>query len=139
MNGNTGSKGRALAATLLCAALLMAASCAKPTIAQKAENVVDSMAKGNYKAATRDFDNAMTSTMSAETLAKLWTDLSRQAGAFKARTATREAKELGFETVFVTCRFDKLNLDLKVVFDNRQQVSGLWLVPSQMLPETKLP
>jgi hypothetical protein len=40
-----------------------------------------------------------------------------------------QKKEQGYDVVLVTCAFEKAELDVKVVYNNEQQVSGLWFVP----------
>jgi hypothetical protein len=111
--------------------MLMAASCGKQSVSTTAEGLVDSMAKGDFTAATAEFDSAMKTSMSPQLLGQTWSQLATQVGAFKARTGTREAEEQGFKTVYVTCQFERATLDAKVVFDGSGQVSGLWLVPTQ--------
>jgi len=128
MNGKMRNGGTALMLVLSCAVALMVSSCGKPGITRRAENMVDLMAKGDFAAATKDFDAGMRSAMPNEKLQQLWTALSQQAGAFKGRTATRETVEQGFKTVYVTCSFEKVNLDVKVVFDSSDKVGGLWVV-----------
>lgn len=129
--------GRVLLAVMLCLALIFAASCGKPSITKTAENMVDLMAKGDFKAATADFDSTMLSVMPAEKLGQVWASLAPQVGAFKSRTGTREAEDQGFKTVYVTCQFEKLSLDIKIAFDGSDKVSGLWFLPTQSVPGGK--
>jgi uncharacterized protein len=117
--------------TLACVAVLPAAGCAKPSATQLAEGMVDSMAKGEFASATKGFDAAMKAAMSAERLGQTWSQLTTQAGAFQSRTGSREAQEAGFRTVYVTCRFEKTTMDIKVVFDKDGKIGGLWFVPKQ--------
>ena len=123
--------GRTILVAMTCVAVLLAASCAKPSATQLAEGMVDSMAKGDFASATKDFDATMKAAMSAERLGQTWSQLTAQAGAFKSRTGSREAQEAGFQCVYVTCQFEKASLDIKVVIGGSGQVSGLWIVPTQ--------
>ena len=121
--------------TMLCvAAVLSSASCAKPGAVQVAEGMVDAMAKGDFAAATKDFDTTMQSVMPAEKTSQMWAQLTAQAGAFKSRTGSRETQEAGVHIVYVTCQFEKASLDLKVVFNSAGQISGLWINPAQSAP-----
>jgi hypothetical protein len=117
--------------TMTCVAVLLAAGCGKPSATQVAEGMVDSMAKGDFATATKDFDATMKAAMSAEKLGQTWSQVTAQAGAFKSRTGSREAQEAGFQCVYVTCQFEKASLDIKVVVGRNGQVSGLWIVPTQ--------
>ena len=123
--------GRMVLMTMTCVAVLAAASCAKPSAIELAEGLVDSMAKGDFASATKDFDATMKAAMSAERLGQIWSQLTAQFGPFKSRTGSREAQEAGFQCVYVTCQFEKLSLDMKVVISGSGQVSGLWIVPTQ--------
>jgi len=131
MNRCVTTMGRIALMTMTCVAVLLAAGCAKPSATQVAEGMVDSMAKGDFAAATKDFDATMKAAMSAERLGQTWSQLTAQAGAFKSRTGSRVAQEAGFQCIYVTCQFEKASLDIKVVIDGSGQVSGLWFVPTQ--------
>jgi hypothetical protein len=129
MNRSAATPGALAVAAMLCAGMVTLASCAKPSATQLAEGMVDSMAKGDFAAATKDFDANMKAAMSAEQLGQAWSKVTAFAGAFKSRTGSREAQEAGFQTVHVTCQFEKTNLDTKVVFAKDGTITGLWFVP----------
>ena len=132
MNQSVKTMGRIILIAITCVAVLLAAGCgkSKPSATQQANGMVDSMAKGDFASATKDFDATMNAAMSAEKLGQTWSQLTTQAGAFKSRTKTREAQEAGFQSVYVTCQFEKANLDIKVVINGSGQVSGLFIVPT---------
>ncbi|MEN6582686.1 MAG: alpha/beta fold hydrolase [Armatimonadota bacterium] len=115
--------------TMTCVALLALAGCAKSRITQLADGMVDSMAKGDFAAATKDFDSKMNSVMSAQQLGQTWSQLTAQTGVFKSRNGSREVQEAGFQIVYVTCQFEKTMIDIKVVFDKDGKIGGLWFVP----------
>jgi hypothetical protein len=121
--------GRIILIALMCVSVLTLASCGKPSATQLAETMVDSMAKGDFASAVKDFDAAMNAAMSAEGLGPVWSQLTAQAGAFKSRTGSREAQEAGYQTIYVTCQFEKTTMDIKVVFDKDGKIGGLWFVP----------
>ena len=131
MNRVATTMGRMILVGMMCVAVLLAAGCGKPSATQLAEGIADSMAKGDFASATKDFDAAMNAAMSAERLGQTWSQLTAQTGPFKSRTGSREAQEAGFQCVYVTCQFEKVSLDVKVVINGSGQVSGLWIVPTQ--------
>lgn len=77
------------------------------------------------------FDETMTAVLPAATLAATWDGLLAKVGAFRDVTATRQQEAQGYHLVFVTCRFDKATLDVKIAFDAKQRVAGLFFVPTQ--------
>ena len=120
----------ALIAVAACALALMP-GCGKPSITTMAENLVDSSAKGDFSAATEDFDGTMKNALPPEKLEATWKQIQAQVGAFKSRTGTRQADEQGYKMVYVTCEFERMSLNAKVVFDSSSKVSGLWFLPVQ--------
>ena len=131
MNRVATTMGRMILVGMMCVAVLLAAGCAKPSATQLAEGMVDSMAKGDFASATKDFDATMQAALSAEQLGQSWAQVTAQIGAFKSRTGSREAQEAGFQTVHVTCQFEKANWDIKVTFDKDGKIGGLLGSPTQ--------
>lgn len=129
MNRSVTTLGRIVLMTVTCAAMLLTVGCAKPSPTQQAEAMVDSMAKGDFTSAVSGFNATMNAAMSSEKLGQTWAQLTAQAGAFKARTGSREIQEGGFQTICVACQFEKTMLDIKVVFDKDGKIGGLWFVP----------
>ena len=123
--------GRIVLMAMTCAAVLALASCGKPSATQLAEGMVDSMARGDFASATKDFDATMNAALPAEKLGQSWAQVTAQIGAFKSRTGSREAQEAGFQTVHVTCQFEKANWDIKVTFDKDGKIGGLLGSPTQ--------
>ncbi len=126
----------------LCIALLV--SCGQPQeteevkeevkvtsdLVQRAEDFVTLLAKGDFANAVKGFDSTMKDAMPEGELQKAWASLLGRVGAFKKQVSSREAKEMGFDVVFVTCEFEKGPVDVKVVFNQLKQISGLWFVPT---------
>ncbi len=121
----------------LCLALLV--SCGQPQekeevsvtsdLTSRATEFVTLLAQEDYANAVKDFDSTMKGAMPPEKLEEAWTSLIGQIGVFKKQVSSREAKEMGFDVVFVTCEFEKTQLDVKVVFNPAKEISGLWFVP----------
>lgn len=100
---------------------------------------VDSLAKGDFTAATEHFDATMKAAMPAEDLKRLWTSLNSDLQGFKRHTGTRTEAIGPYEAVFVTCEFGKESIDLKVVFNDRKEIGGLWYLPSPSAESLKTP
>ena len=118
-------------------AICLLASCArqpKPAltgdVVASAKAFVDLLAKGDFTGATQSFDATMKTAMPPEKLEQTWTQLSNAAGSYKQQLSTRKEQSGEFTVVYVTCEFEKTNLDIKVVYNSTKQISGLWLLPS---------
>ena len=119
-------------------AVCLLSSCAhQPKAAQSgdvtasAKAFVDLLVKGDFTGATQTFDATMKAAMPPDKLQTAWTQLSNAAGSFKQQISTRTEQTGDFTTVYVTCEFEKTNLDIKVVYNSAKQITGLWFVPSQ--------
>ncbi len=130
---------RTILMTVVCLAVLITTGCAKPAAVQLANGMVDSMAKGDFTAATKDFDAQMNAAMSPEKLRETWSQYTTEVGAFKSRTGDRETDEGGFHIVLVACQFAKTVADIKIVFDQDGKIGGLWFVPHVSPSAAKLP
>ncbi len=103
-----------------------------------AENFVDLLAKEDFVSAVARFDATMKKVMPEAKTRETWRSVTEQAGPFKKRLGTRTGSLGGFEMVFVTCEFERAVLDIKVVFDRNNQISGLWFAPGQQpAPDAK--
>lgn len=124
----------------LCIALLV--SCGQPQEPQEKEEIsvtsdltsratafVTLLAQEDYANAVKGFDSTMKDAIPPAELQKTWTATLAQVGAFKKQVSTREAKEQGFDIVYVTCDFEKRPLNIKVVFNEAKEISGLWILP----------
>lgn len=96
-----------------------------------AKDLVSVLARGDSNKATENFDETMKNTLPAEKLQQVWNSLITNLGPFVEQAGTRREKILRYDVIFVACKFEKGVLDAKVVFNDKQQVAGLFFVPSQ--------
>jgi len=94
-----------------------------------ATGFVESLVKEDFANAVKNFDSTMKGVMSEAKLQEVWQELLAQSGSFKKQTGVRQTQEQGFNIVFVTCEFEKSTINIKVVFNNANEISGLWFVP----------
>jgi hypothetical protein len=96
-----------------------------------ARSFVGMLAKGDYVNVHAKFDAAMKDAMPVDQVEGAWQSLQSQVGAFVDIVGVRQVKEQGYNVVYVTCTFEKSQLDIKVVYNDKQEVSGLWFLPKQ--------
>jgi dienelactone hydrolase len=104
-----------------------------------AENLVDQLVQGNYAAAASDFNPDMQAAAPEATLKNIWDQLLVQRGAFLQRIESSNAVVQGYQTVFVTCQFEKGALDAQVTFDNQGKIAGLHFAAHQAAGATAVP
>ena len=96
----------------------------------KARAMFEALARGDFAAAARDFDETMMKVSGPEKLEEFWKQVPEKLGLFKRQTAARRDQFAGYEVVYITCEFDKVTLDARVVFDKNKKIAGFQFVPS---------
>jgi len=102
-----------------------------------AQEFVDLLVKGEYATVQEKLDDTMKAALPGSKLEEVWTSLQSQAGAYQQQTGVYTDRIQGYDVVFVTCQFEQMLLDVKVVFDATGQVAGLFFLPA--LPTTYEP
>ena len=110
-----------------------------PDVKTLAGEFVDLLEKGEYSKAVENFDLIMKVAMSAKKLENVWTELQKKTGPYVSRESMRTATKGKYTAVFVTCQFEKTKLDIKVVFNDKKQISGLWFVPTKTAVKYEAP
>jgi len=100
-----------------------------PDFTTPGKGFVEMLAKGDYAGAFAKFDATMKDAMPVDQIRAAWESLLAQAGEFQKVIGVRQAKEQGYDVVYVTCDFEKSQLDVKVVYNNKKEVAGLWFLP----------
>jgi uncharacterized protein len=124
------------AALLMAAVVDVAAGAESPStnLISSAAQLVDLLAKKDFAGAVSRFDSTMKSALPEAKLREAWQSIQKQAGPFKQQLQSRVETVGVYKVVFVTCHFEEADLDVKVVFNADQQVTGLFFVPSQAAP-----
>jgi hypothetical protein len=106
---------------------------AAPTTMQvygKGEAVVNRLVKGDFAWVTQQFDPTMQKALPETQLKSTWDSVVAQYGAFQSQQMVATSKERGLDVAMVTCQFAKARLKVKVVFNKKLQISGLWINPA---------
>lgn len=111
-----------------------------PTTEQKADSLsaleakarafVGRLGNGEFDAATKVFDETMTGALAPTQLESIWSNLQKSTGNFQRIKGIRHESVDVYNIVFVTCEFANASLDMKLVFDSQERISGLFFVPS---------
>jgi len=104
-----------------------------------AKEFVELLAKEDFAEAVKNFDSTMKGALPEEKLREAWKSLTQKVGPFRKQISVRTEKLWQLDIVFVTCEFEKSILDVKVVFNNRKEISGLWFVPNRPPAQYKPP
>jgi fermentation-respiration switch protein FrsA (DUF1100 family) len=124
---------------LVAVALGSALAAEPPNLEERARAFVTALAKDDFAAAAKDFDDAMNKAMPVDKLAPTWKGLVKQVGALKKQGKATAEKVQTFDVVWVACEFDKATLYTRVVFDAEGRVTGLSFRPLGPPGEYKAP
>ena len=72
----------------------------------------------------------MSKALPEEKLKEYWDSLTKDHGSFRQMSETRTEKIQQYDVVYVTCVFERGTLDVEVVFNSRNKISGLFFLPS---------
>ena len=100
-------------------------------VTSRGTQFVELLAKYDFAGAVSKYDVTMTLALPEPKLREAWQAVQKQAGPFKKQLRTRVEELGGYQAVFVSCQFERMTLDVKMVFDAQNKVAGLFFVPSQ--------
>jgi len=96
-----------------------------------AQDFISLLNQKSFNAATEYFDANMRNAASPAKLQAMWNGQLQILGFFRKIKGTRTELVGPYRAVFVTCQFEKQRMDMKVVFDQANRISGLFCVPTQ--------
>ena len=129
---------RRFAATFILLLLPLVSLKSQDLEAQAKALVADLLARQFDKVVAR-FDATMTNVMPASKLGATLDAVLAQAGAFRAIKGTRIQEAQGYRIVFVTCEFEKASLDIRLPYDTKGRVAGMFFAQSQPAVEWAAP
>jgi dienelactone hydrolase len=111
--------------------LLSTVPSAEPaTTEERAKAFVTALADGRFADAAKDFDDAVKKALPGNKLEEIWKRVTTQVGPLQKQLGVRVENEEPFVIAYVRCQFDKATLDVKVVYDKQNRISGLNVVPA---------
>ncbi|HKQ47258.1 MAG TPA: alpha/beta fold hydrolase [Phycisphaerae bacterium] len=98
---------------------------------KRADAVVKALAAGKYADATKWFDKTLKGALPAAKLEEIWKSLETQCGSFKSFGPQHARKDGGNNAISVPAEFDKAKLQLQLVFDKSDKITGFWIKPAE--------
>lgn len=97
----------------------------------KAVEFVNLLSNEKFAEAVKYFDRTMKKALSADKLEDAWNSLTRQLGDFRTQKALKSEEVKEYIVYYVTCEFEKASIDIKVVFNKKGEIAGLFFLPAQ--------
>lgn len=124
--------------SLLCISSITLAQVPNETI-ESANDFLKLVLEDRYQEATNYFEPIVLMQLPADKLEELWNKLNEQVGNFEKQTKIRTEKLQNWNVVFLTCKFERSILDLKLVFTAENKITGMFFVPPEPDKEYQLP
>jgi dienelactone hydrolase len=103
---------------------------------RRAELFVRWLQRGAFDRLYAQFDSKMQSVTTAEKTRQAYAVMKNKAGDFQRIVGTLQEQREGYVIVRVTCRFERENVEIKVVTDKQGKIAGLFFVPAPPKPST---
>ena len=118
----------ALALLVPFAAQAAGTAAATGSLVPKAVSFIQTLAKGDFKAAETDFTDQMKQAAPPAKLAEVWQRLISQVGPFQGTGDSNTVVQNGFTTVVVKADFKSQALGIAVTFDSARRIAGMHFV-----------
>ncbi len=107
----------------------MVFSMPKDRIEDLAETILNHFVNREFDEMILYFDETLKEALPEQRLDQVHTGLVKMAGPFKKQLETTTTNEQGFRVVYILCRHANKNLKMKAVFNQQDQLSGLFFLP----------
>jgi uncharacterized protein len=87
----------------------------------------------DYKAAVTQFDKKMSTVMSETELQEAWQNITAEAGTLLELTTEKTSEMESYKIVIIKCHFQLFDINVQIVFNKQEQISGLNFMPVQMV------
>jgi hypothetical protein len=93
------------------------------------KQVINNFQNNEFSKIEALFDQTMKNALPAEKLKIVWNDLNEKCGKFQKISTITVDKIQNYDVTFILCHFEKMNLEMKTVFDEKNQIAGLFFIP----------
>ena len=107
-------------------------------LVNSAKKLITLLAKENYQSAIEIFDVSVRKTLTKKKISELWKSLIQSIGNYEGQIYARLEKTNKYDFVFITCKFNKANIDIRAGFVNKKLVL-LSLLPGSEIYKNKIP
>jgi dienelactone hydrolase len=100
-------------------------------LTEKALQFVDLLVEERFADAHATFDDTMKSALPVDQLEAAWAEIQSQVGDYAQPVAVRHEADAQYVAIIVQAEFEQAPLDIRVVYDRDDLVSGLFFQPAQ--------
>lgn len=137
--GGDDSPGTAPESASSAAPSASAAATVDAVLDQATTSLLDALVGEDFAAAEALFDDAMRTALPAPDLARTWSQVGEQVGAYQSELGRRAETSGGYDVVTVTVQFARGALDVQLAFDRDRRIAGLYFRPASGATATASP
>ena len=123
--------------------LLLVVSCTRAQVSERTIALAGKfhylLTHKNYTAAVTYFDSIVGNQVSDDQLEQIWDGVIQSVGEYRELTGKRTEKIQVYNIVYLTCRFEKTTLDMKLVFNKKDEIAGFFFVSPKPNQDYELP
>lgn len=91
--------------------------------------VINSFQKNEFTKIVELFDQTMKTALPVEKLKLVWDDLNYKCGKFQKMSTITVDKIQNYDMTYILCHFENMTLKMKTVFNEKNQIAGLFFIP----------
>lgn len=99
---------------------------------EKAQNFIELLLKGDFTSAANGFDDQMKIARDESKLQETWINTISDVGALLRLNPTQTVEAEGYKIVTIRCDFQRAIIDVRIVFNEQRQISGLNFIPTNI-------
>ena len=94
-----------------------------------AKDYINLFVKGDFAVAASKFTGATPETMPTKSLQDLWAAILARNGQFIEQVSAKSERNKSSNIILVTCKFEKELVDIKVVYNDKKEVTSISFPP----------
>lgn len=94
-----------------------------------AKKVLTHFASSEFAQIPKYFDQTMKNALPEVKLKEVWSGLNEQAGKYKNSSKLTTSKIQQYDVVYILCHFERTNLKMKAVFNDKNEIAGFFFIP----------
>ena len=103
---------------------------AQVNLVDRSKAVAEALDGNKFAEVVAQFDEGMQKALPQPALEKTWSLIHKQMGSLKQTGKSRQAAADPYEVVFIECEFERGKLELKLVYDKSEKISGMFMLPA---------
>lgn len=99
------------------------------SVAELSEEFLNKLNRSQFDSCQSYFDESVRDKINADMMQQMWERIPRFLGDFKSYNNIRTEKADTLDIVLIACAFEKTKLDLKLSYNSRHKIVGIFFVP----------